>query len=151
MATHSSFLPGEAHGQRSLAGCSPKGRKELDTTEHTPTNLVLKRKANSKRPLVQVTVTWNNLHYEILNQVIKHHSKVTDHPQQEKAGYKYSVQEQNWDRSHQGPSRRICLGQWLSNLLYQSAWAAIQNYRRLAGLTINLFSHILEAGCANQD
>ena len=29
------FLPGEFHGQRSLAGYSPWGRKELDTTEHT--------------------------------------------------------------------------------------------------------------------
>ena len=29
------FLPGEFHGQRSLAGCSPWGHKELDTTEHT--------------------------------------------------------------------------------------------------------------------
>ena len=28
------FLPGKFHGQRSLAGCSPWGRKELDTTEH---------------------------------------------------------------------------------------------------------------------
>ena len=27
------FLPGESHGQRSLAGHSPWGRKELDTTE----------------------------------------------------------------------------------------------------------------------
>ena len=27
------FLPGESHGQRSLAGCSPWGRKELDMTE----------------------------------------------------------------------------------------------------------------------
>ena len=27
------FLPGEFHGQRSLAGYSPWGRKELDTTE----------------------------------------------------------------------------------------------------------------------
>ena len=26
-------LPGESHGQRSLAGSSPWGRKELDTTE----------------------------------------------------------------------------------------------------------------------
>ena len=26
------FLPGESHGQRSLVGCSPWGRKELDTT-----------------------------------------------------------------------------------------------------------------------
>ena len=27
------FLPGEAHGQRSLAGYSPWDHKELDTTE----------------------------------------------------------------------------------------------------------------------
>ena len=27
------FLPGESHGQRSLAGYSPSGHKELDTTE----------------------------------------------------------------------------------------------------------------------
>ena len=29
------FLPGEPHGQRSLAGYSPQGLKELDTTELT--------------------------------------------------------------------------------------------------------------------
>ena len=29
------FLPGEFHGQRSLAGYSPWGHKELDTTEVT--------------------------------------------------------------------------------------------------------------------
>ena len=33
MATHSVFLPGESHGQRSLVGYSPWGRKESDTTE----------------------------------------------------------------------------------------------------------------------
>ena len=27
------FLPGEFHGQRSLVSYSPRGRKELDTTE----------------------------------------------------------------------------------------------------------------------
>ena len=27
------FLPGESHEQRRLAGCSPWGRKELETTE----------------------------------------------------------------------------------------------------------------------
>ena len=27
------LLPGKSHGQRSLVGCSPWGRKELDTTE----------------------------------------------------------------------------------------------------------------------
>ena len=30
---HPAFLPGELHGQRSLAGYSPRGHKELDTTE----------------------------------------------------------------------------------------------------------------------
>ena len=34
MATHSSSLAGKFHGQRSLAGYSPWGCKELDTTEH---------------------------------------------------------------------------------------------------------------------
>ena len=33
MATHSSILPGEFHGRRSLVGCSPWGRKESDMTE----------------------------------------------------------------------------------------------------------------------
>ena len=32
MATHSSILPGEFHGLRSLVGYSPLGRKELDMT-----------------------------------------------------------------------------------------------------------------------
>ena len=33
MATHSSILPGEFHGQKSLAGYSPWGCKEPDMTE----------------------------------------------------------------------------------------------------------------------
>ena len=33
MATHSSILVWESHGQRSLAGYSPWGRKESDMTE----------------------------------------------------------------------------------------------------------------------
>jgi len=33
MATHPVFLPGESHGQRSLATFHPRGCKELDTTE----------------------------------------------------------------------------------------------------------------------
>ena len=33
MATHSVFLPGEFHGQKSLAGYSPWGRKESDITK----------------------------------------------------------------------------------------------------------------------
>ena len=34
MATHSSILAGESHGQRSLVGFSPRVHKELDTTDH---------------------------------------------------------------------------------------------------------------------
>ena len=33
MITQSSILAWKSHGQRSLAGYSPPGRKELDTTE----------------------------------------------------------------------------------------------------------------------
>ena len=35
------FLPGESHGQRSLTGYSPRGRKESDMTEHSHTLLLL--------------------------------------------------------------------------------------------------------------
>ena len=35
MATHSSILAWEFHGQRTLLGCSPWGHKESDTTEAT--------------------------------------------------------------------------------------------------------------------
>ena len=46
MATHSRILPKKSHRQRSLAGYSPKGRKELDTTEtntHTGYEMLLYR------------------------------------------------------------------------------------------------------------
>ena len=33
VATHPVFLPGESHGQRSPAGYSPWGHRELDATE----------------------------------------------------------------------------------------------------------------------
>ena len=35
MTTHAVFLPGESHGQRSLAGFSPQGLRESDMTEAT--------------------------------------------------------------------------------------------------------------------
>ena len=37
MATHSNILPGKSHGQRSLAGYSLWGQKELDMTEQLST------------------------------------------------------------------------------------------------------------------
>ena len=36
------FLPGESHGQMSLEGYSPQGRKVSDTTEVTSTHMALK-------------------------------------------------------------------------------------------------------------
>ena len=46
MATHSSgFLPGESHGQRSLARYSPWGCKELGTIEQLTRTWVQKGKA----------------------------------------------------------------------------------------------------------
>ena len=35
MAINPEYLPGESHGQRSLAGYSPWGHKQLDTSEAT--------------------------------------------------------------------------------------------------------------------
>ena len=35
MAAHSSVLPGESRGRRSLVGYSPRGRDKQDTTEAT--------------------------------------------------------------------------------------------------------------------
>ena len=35
VSTHSVFLPGKSHGQRSLMGYSPQGRKESDMPEVT--------------------------------------------------------------------------------------------------------------------
>ena len=40
------FLPGESHGQRSLVGYSPRGRKESDTTERLHFHLQQKVKKN---------------------------------------------------------------------------------------------------------
>ena len=42
------FLPGESHGQGSLASCSPWGHKESDTTEHPNTHI---RECSSWRSL----------------------------------------------------------------------------------------------------
>ena len=38
------FLPRESHGQRSLVGYSPRGRKELDTTEQLNHHQMQKKK-----------------------------------------------------------------------------------------------------------
>ena len=50
MATHSRFLPGESHGQGSLAGYSPWGRKESDMT---------KRLTHTHKLLFKVAASFN--------------------------------------------------------------------------------------------
>ena len=50
MATHSSILVWKIHGQRSLVGYSPWGRKELDTTEHAHTANNLLNHGHGKAP-----------------------------------------------------------------------------------------------------
>ena len=40
MATTPSFFSGKCHTQRSLEGCSPKGCKESDMTEHAHTGFI---------------------------------------------------------------------------------------------------------------
>ena len=54
MATHSGILPGEFHGQRSLAGCSSWDHKESDTTEWLSTHTLCNRKTVKTRKLKQV-------------------------------------------------------------------------------------------------
>ena len=49
MATHSAFLPGEIHGQRSLGGYSPWGCKESDMAEATE-----KSRAKSRKTILQL-------------------------------------------------------------------------------------------------
>ena len=44
------FLPGKFHGQRRLAGYSPKGHKELDTTEQLSTHTHTYREQCVQRP-----------------------------------------------------------------------------------------------------
>ena len=42
MATCSSILPGKSRGQKSLAGCSPHGHKELDMAERLTVSMSTK-------------------------------------------------------------------------------------------------------------
>ena len=43
------FLPGVSHGQRSLEGYNPWGRRELDMTEHTHTHPQFSKKKKIAR------------------------------------------------------------------------------------------------------
>ena len=44
------FLPGEFHGQKSLAGYSPWGHKESDMTEHACTRINLSQEISRNQP-----------------------------------------------------------------------------------------------------
>ena len=49
------FLSGKSHRQRSLVGYSPWGCKELDMTDHTHTELLMKELAYQTIPLANNT------------------------------------------------------------------------------------------------
>ena len=49
------FMPGKFHGQRSLVGHSPWGRKESDKTEHAHTQRLFKLRILIKS---EATLTW---------------------------------------------------------------------------------------------
>ena len=62
LATHSSILARESHGQRSLGGYSPQGHKESDATEvieNTPTvnSFSVVKKGGQRRPVLHCSQT----------------------------------------------------------------------------------------------
>ena len=84
MATHSwVFLPGEFHGQRSLAGYSARGRKESDTPK--PPTLTYLSKASPMaqrvknlptRQEMQETWVWSLVWEDLLEKEIATHSSI---------------------------------------------------------------------------
>ena len=75
------FLPGKFHGHRSLASCSPWGRKELDMTEHpsalTHTHTHTHTCRDSKS--LWYTAWWSDLH-PLINIYHKFIHKFSEHP-----------------------------------------------------------------------
>ena len=59
MATHASILAWEIHGQRSLVGYSPWGRKESDTTERAHSSSSHKQKSQLTALRLLVSDKWN--------------------------------------------------------------------------------------------
>ena len=65
MATYSSIFAGKSHGQRSLVGSSPQGRKDSDitkATEHASTkrflNLETKRQLSMTMPIHGLSISY---------------------------------------------------------------------------------------------
>ena len=74
------FLPGESHGQRSLAGCSPWVSKKLDTTEvisahtHAATRRAFPCAFVTLRPhLLDSTVLWITQFTDFPSAISFHH------------------------------------------------------------------------------
>ena len=61
------FLPGESHGQRSLAGYSPWGRQESAMTEHASTSL-LSGETKHDRNLCDQPLVYTFFYLELLGQ-----------------------------------------------------------------------------------
>ena len=64
------FLPGESHGQRSLASYGPQGHRESDTTEateHTCMSVKMKQLSQSENP----AQLWMSLMAEVKSDAVK--------------------------------------------------------------------------------
>ena len=59
MATHSSVLDRKSHGQWSLVGCSPWGRKDSDTTERLHFHFSLSCIGEGNRDILQCSCLEN--------------------------------------------------------------------------------------------
>ena len=66
------FLPGESHGQRSLAGYSPWGSKESDMTERLTFHTTLEMKTSLFDTSFINMHLLNNYFMQIENKVLKH-------------------------------------------------------------------------------
>ena len=70
MATHSVFLPGEFHGQRSLEGYSPWGPKESDRTERLA-HIYIPIQTLKNTNKANKTDTWASRWASLIAQLIK--------------------------------------------------------------------------------
>ena len=73
------FLPGESHGQRSLAGYSPWGRKELDMTEATHAHVIYQ--LNLQMAIINGNTAWQMLWVDFIYCTIQEETTLSIVPQ----------------------------------------------------------------------
>ena len=81
MATPPVFLPGNFHGQRSLAGYSPYGHKESDATKH----------ACKQNNFIEILLTHLKCTLQWLLVYLKNHHHYKYHPRKKLQAYRQSL------------------------------------------------------------